>query len=52
MGTPPTMPTLTAATKSRTGDFFNAPNFTSWRRAEERAICAPVMAAQRVPPSA
>src|SRR5215472_6423684 len=46
------MPTLTAATKSRSGAVESVPASTSFSMARPRATKAPVMDAVRVPPSA
>ena len=46
------IPTLTAATWSRSGDFFIAPNFTNWRSAAGQSDERAGDGAQRVPPSA
>jgi hypothetical protein len=49
---PPTIPTLIAATQSRTGVPGNAPALTTVLMASAMAMKLPVMAAVRVPPSA
>src|SRR5678815_4022786 len=46
------MPTLIAATSSRTGEPDSAPDFSSVPTASVTAMKAPVIAAVRVPPSA
>src|ERR1700690_173382 len=52
MGSPPMIPTLTAATVSRIGEDRRTPKCTSCCTDIESATKAPVIAAVRVPPSA